>query len=183
MSRLLIGISVFVIGFGFVLFKFYEDLTCQAGSCMNPTQFFAALAQILFGASAAWIAYQQWVLSRNKSKFELYEKRYEAYKGLQSFLGSILRNGKIDTEDLIAFKWKFEEHFFLFGSDIHDYVKNIYEKSLEFRGYEHHLSGIGSLPVGPDRNKIVNKQDALLKWLIEQPSDCKKLFEKYLRIK
>lgn len=166
------------------LSSIYESLFFfKAGMYMTAMQFVASLAQILFGASAAWIAYQQWILGKNKAKFEVYNKRYEAYSEFQKFLGSILRNGKVDAQDLVSFRWKFEEHFFLFAEDIHEYVKSVFEKALEMKGYENHLWGVQALPTGFERNAIVEKQNAALDWLIKQNKDGKRYFEKYLRIK
>lgn len=149
---------------------------------MSIMQFLASLGQIVFGGSALWIAILQWKLSKNKSKFEVYEKRYEAYKELKRFLGTVLQNAKVETQDLMSFRWKFEEHFFLFGSDIHEYVQMIYDKSLEFRGYDLQVQGFHALPAGPERNAVIEKQDVVLTWLIDQSKDSKKFFEKYLRI-
>ena len=149
---------------------------------MNIMQFLAACAQIAFGAAAIWIACLQWKLSKNKSKFEVYEKRYDAYKGLSNFLGSVVKNGAVETQELVSFHWKFEEHYYLFGQDVHDYVKLIFEKSLEFKGYGNQLQGINSLPQGEERNAVVNKQDEILGWLLNQVEEKKKRFEKYLRI-
>lgn len=162
------------------LFRF---LACDNDVCLNPMQFLAAMAQVVFGGSALWIAFLQWKLSKNKSKFELYEKRYEAYKELKKFLGSILSNAKVETKDLISFKWKFEEHFFLFEKDVHNYVKLIYEKSLEHRRLGHKIYGLNSLPIGAERNKVVDEQHEILTWLIDQSENSKEHFEKYLRIK
>lgn len=161
----------------------YHYLSCQGGTCMNKMQFLASAAQILFGLSAAAIAYAQWGLNRNKAKFELYEKRYDAYKELQNFFGSVARSGKVEADDLVSFRWKFEEHYFLFGPKIRDYVKIVFDKSLELRGYEVNLWGMKALPPGAERNEVVEKQDKLLKWLLEQPNKSKKHFETYLRIK
>lgn len=67
----------------------------------------------------------QWKLSRNKSIFELYEKRYDTYKGLKRFFGTVPQNAKVETQDLVSFRWKFEEYFLLFGADIHEYVQQV----------------------------------------------------------
>ncbi len=161
----------------------YNFIVCDGVSCSSPIQFLASLAQITFGASALWIAFLQWKLGRNNSKFQVYEKRFEAYKELKTYLGTVLQNGKVEVQDLVSFKWKFEEHYFLFGDDIHHYIKEIYSKSLECRKYENKLWGLNSVSVGPERDKLVDEQAAILDWLITQSENSKKYFEEYLRIK
>jgi len=163
--------------------KIYSYLACDGNNCSSLIQFLASLGQIVFGASALWIAFLQWKLGRNNSKFQVYEKRFEAYKELKNYLGAILRNAKVETQDLVSFRWKFEEHYFLFGDDIHKYIKDIYSKSLEFRKYDNKLWGMNAVPVGDERSRLVDEQDKILDWLINQNEESKKYFEKYLRIK
>lgn len=153
---------------------------CNEKECMSIMQILVSFAQILFGASASVIAFQQWKLGKNNAKFSLYEKRYEAYKELKRFLGTIIQNAKVETQDLISFRWKFEEHFFLFGDEVHMYIKLVYKKALEFGTYDRKIE---KAPAGEGRNQMIEEQGIILEWLISQNEQSKKKFEVYLRIK
>lgn len=160
----------------------YDGLVCSNEKCLSFIEFLSSIAQIAFGVAAVWIAIQQWKISHNKSKFELYEKRYEAYKSLKTYLSSVLQSGKVETQALVSFRWKHEEHYFLFDQDIHDYIKLIYEKSLEFRSFENRLWGANSIPPGDERSKLVEEQSNILEWLLAQIDGSKIKFKRYLKI-
>lgn len=137
----------------------------------------------MFGVASAIIAWQQYKLNQNKTKFELYEKRLEAFVALKKYLSNILTNAKVENQALVDFKWKFEEHYFLYEKDIQDYVKNIYDKSLELSRIQRKLFGYNSVPVGTERNALAEEESRLLEWLTDQLSESKIKFDKYLRIK
>lgn len=156
---------------------------CTAKGCPSGLEVLSDVSQIVLGLAVAIIAYQQWVLAKNKAKFDLYEKRYEAFKALKTYLSSVLSSGKVNTQDIVDFRWKFDEHYFLYDEDIRGYISEIYKESFEILRLQRQLFGHNSLPVGPERNKVAAEESKKLKWLIEQLEISKKKFDKYLRIK
>jgi hypothetical protein len=49
---------------------------------------------LVIGGIAAYIAYQQYIINRNKFRFELFEKRLSSYQSLLDFLFEIETNGR-----------------------------------------------------------------------------------------
>ncbi len=162
---------------------FVEAIFCTAKGCPSVIEGISKISQVILGTGVAIIAYQQWQLAKNKAKYDLYEKRFDAFKALKKYLSSVVQNAVVNTQDLVDFRWKFEEHYFLFEEDIRDYVDKIYKESFEMRRLQRKLTGIRALPVGPERKQIVDKEMEKLKWLTEQLEESKKKFDKYLRIK
>ena len=141
-------------------------------------QYVKGMADVLLGIGIFFISIQQWKLSKNKAKFELYEKRYEAYTGLKKFLSSVVTHGTVVTEELVSFRWKFEEHQFLFDKKINAYIGTVYKNALEFRRLSRKLSKA----TGEERKALASQESAQLGWLIDQLEESKKKFDKYLRI-
>ena len=159
-----------------------EAFICNSSGCPSILEVFAKMGQIAFGIAAVIIAIQQWKISRNRAKFELYEKRLETFKAVEKYLGSVLRNGQTSTQDIIDLRWKFNENYFLYDRDIRDYIEDIYMESFEMLRLQRKLTGNNSLPVGTERNKVAELESEKLKWLTDQITVSRGKFDKYLRI-
>jgi hypothetical protein len=56
------------------------------------------LTTVFLAALASYVAYQQYRLSREKLKLDLFEKRFSVFAGVRRLLTHILRDG--DLKDL-----------------------------------------------------------------------------------
>jgi hypothetical protein len=132
------------------------------------------------GVFVAFVGYQQYRISRERFKLDLFEKRFSVYKGIQVFLTHILINANFELEQFYKFRADTQDATFLFDKDITDYIDLIDKKSLEFNCLCDELK---SIPVGEERTKKCEEKGRLLKWLIGQLPKLKEVFAPYLKFK
>jgi hypothetical protein len=148
-------------------------------SAIKPEYIFTAIT-IMIGLFVAYTAYNQYLLSKQKFRLDMFDKRYGVYKNTQVFLTKILRDAKIEMEDIFEFRAGTQDSIFLFKEDISDYLKNIDNKALEL--WETHKS-LDGVQKGEKRSKICYKQTELLDWLTAQLPELKNKFASYLEFK
>ena len=142
-----------------------------------------ALLTPLIAIVATYIAWQQWQTNRQKLNLERYERRLRVYEEVRKILSIILRDAKVNTEDLLKFRTSVSEADFLLGPEITEYIDEIYKHGLnlwhwnqEYRDYTQEK------PKGYDHKKIVDEMHKELTWLTEQFEPAKEKFKKYLDI-
>jgi hypothetical protein len=144
------------------------------------TEYLFTTLTIAIGAFVAVIAYQQYRLSAEKFKLDLFEKRFSVYKGTQVFLSQILRDAKFELEHLFKFRAETQDAVFLFDDDIINFLKEIDSKALEFWSSHKSLEGV---PCGEERTKLCQKESELLSWLTKQLPKLKEVFSPYLKFR
>lgn len=131
---------------------------------------------------ATYIAYQQHKSSKEKFRFDLYEKRFQVYHSIMQLLGSIISTGKVLDEEMKKFLISTSESEFLFEDDIREYLDLIYSKA----GDLWHLTTVledQSLPIGEERSKCAHEGHELKIWFSEQFKVSRDKFRKYLYFK
>ena len=145
---------------------------------MTPEYIFTTIT-IMIGLFVAYTAYNQYRLSKEKFKLDMFDKRYGVYKNTYVFLIKI-RDTKIEMEDILEFKAGTQDSVFLFKEDIPDYLKNINNKAFELWGIHKSLDGV---PKGEERSKMCRKITELSGWLRSQLPELKNIFAPYLKFK
>ena len=82
----------------------------------------------VIGIIAALIAYFQWVTAHQKIVLELFDKRFAAFRDVQSAIIPILRHGALTQEEFFTFARAAERCRFLFGNDVHEYLAELRKK-------------------------------------------------------
>ncbi len=144
---------------------------------------FSALLTPLIALMATYIAFQQWKTNQLKLKLETYDRRLRVYEEVKKILIIILRDANVSYDDLIKFRTSVSEADFLFGSEIPEYIEEIYQRGVklsywvgEYRDYTQ------AKHEGYDHQKVVSEKHKELKWLTEQFEPAKQKFKKYLDI-
>jgi hypothetical protein len=122
------------------------------------------------------VAIRQYKLSKDRFKFDLFEKRYAIYKAVQTFLIKI-RDQKVGMYEIDEFKYKTQDSAFLFENDITVYVKELASKAMDLWEKQESLKGI---PKGEKRSTICEEITNLSDWFNKQLPELKKKFEPYL---
>ncbi len=139
------------------------------------------LTTVVFAFFAAYIAYQQYRLGREKFKLDLFEKRFAVFAGTRRFLTHILRDGDLqDYNYLWEYRAAIGEAEFLFETDITEYLEDIYKHALKLKADRDTLS---SLPVGTERTQLNHEISENLRWLTDQLPELKKRFSPYMKFK
>lgn len=76
---------------------------------------------------AVYIARQQWRTNAEKSKLDLFDRRFRVFEEVRTILGLMHTSGVKDLQ-LFEFLTKTVEAEFLFGSEIKDYREEIYRR-------------------------------------------------------
>ena len=138
------------------------------------------IASLTIAASVAMIGFLQYKLASAKFKLELFDRRYAIYKATQKYLSIVLRDAHVEYSESITFLSETQDALFLFGPDVAKYLDALYKRGIELCSTAHQFE---PLPVGPERSRIVEKNAALLRALMDELDRLKKVFEPYLTFK
>lgn len=94
-----------------------------------------AFATLIVGLIAALIAYQQWRLSHNKLKLDLFEKRYKVYGHFRKFIQAAVSDPAFSPETFLEFKAETADVIFLFGSEVVAFRNQINQQAMEIRKF------------------------------------------------
>lgn len=133
---------------------------------------------VLIAAAVAYIAYRQYSLAKEKFKLDMFEKRFSVYKATQRFLTVILRDAKVNTEQLFEFRRDTQDATFLFGQEIPAYLERLDGQALNLMTI---ASTRSDLPVGEERTRLCNEETQSLQALIGELPNLKNVFASYLR--
>ena len=140
-----------------------------------------ALLTPVIAIVATYIAWQQWKTNQQKLKLEKYDRRLHVYEEVKKILSIILRDATASTEDLLKFRTSVSEADFLFGTEIIEYIDEIYKRGLSlWRWNQEYRDYTQAKPEGYDHNKVVDEMHKELTWLTEQFEPAKEKFRKYL---
>lgn len=78
-----------------------------------------------------YIAWQQWKANQQKSILDRYDRRLKVYGEVRQILSVIFRDAKASYDDLLKFRMAVSEADFLFGSEIPDYIDEIYQRGVK----------------------------------------------------
>jgi len=129
---------------------------------------------------ALYIAYQQYLTNKLKLRLDLYEKRFKIFECLMKLLANIFQNANVSNENLNKFYANTNESEFIFDQDISKYIDEIRNKALRLQFLHKRIE---TLPVGTERNKLVEEDSELINWFVDQFNVSRELFFKYLSFK
>lgn len=143
-------------------------------------EYWLAVVTLINALLVIIITIRQYQLSKERFKFDLFEKRYAVYKGAQKFLTKILRGSKFELNDLFEFRGETQDSVFLFDDDITEYLRDIDAKALDFWEKHERLNGV---PKGRERSEICEEITNLSHRLTSQLPELKNKFAPYLKFK
>ncbi len=118
-----------------------------------------ALTTLVLGCVAAYIAWRQWRTSNDRLVLDLFHRRFQVFQELTRTISEAFNNAEIQIGDLAKFDAATEKARFLFGNEVHVYLKQIRVKLIDAYAITHALA---ELPSGELRTKAEDKvTDAL----------------------
>jgi hypothetical protein len=133
----------------------------------------------IFGAVAAWIAFNQWKTANNKLKFDLFDKRMEIYNRTREFLAKTVREGNGDFSDSLHFLHSVDSAKFLFDKEISEYMRKIYNQSVQLRS----LNDDYKILEGAQKALKIQERGKLFAWFTTQFDELDSKMHKYLAIR
>ena len=144
-------------------------------------EIFKTIGTWLTALFAAWIAYKQFVVNKQKISLDLYERRLKIYAEVKDVLVIINDSGSIEHVKLSRFRNATAEADFLFGFDISGYLDEISKKALRLIYLNKQLKAVYEpKPSGYDHNMLTNDIREHSEWFASQFSVAKDKFKKYL---
>lgn len=144
---------------------------------------FKGLLTPLIAIVTAYIAWQQWKTNERRFKLDRYDRRLRIYQRVIEFIGIACRDFKPEPQDAIKFNAETAEADFLFGPEIHAYIRELVKRAmksravhLEYRDYTQ------PQPAGYDHAKVVAEMQKESEWLAEQYETAVRKFRPYLDV-
>ena len=123
----------------------------------------SALLTPLIAVIATYIAWQQHVMNRRQLRLALFEKRMAVFNGVIKLISAVVRQARVEIDDLYGFLTDTYGYEFLFGKEVKTYVDELYEKAADVHA------------------RMANEEECLF-WFCGQAEQARKVFAKYLSI-
>jgi hypothetical protein len=130
---------------------------------------FSALLTPVIAIVAVYIAWQQHRTNRNQFRLALLQRRLKVFDAAGELIGIVLTRARVEMADLQKFLWETRESDFLFGSDIRNYLRELYGKAADV-----HVLGTP---------EDAHRQGEVLKWFSGQGDQIKRVFGRYMTFK
>jgi len=134
--------------------------------------------EILIAVIVAYIAIQNYRLSKNQLKLQLFEKRYTLYASLKNLFKHINIEAAIDSVAYRVFKIETNEAHWFFDSDVVDYLEEAGDKAWKLYKLSQKLHN-HELSTGEERTKAAFEAEETCKWFYDQYESADKIFTPY----
>jgi hypothetical protein len=141
---------------------------------MIPPDWFWKALTVLIGAWAAWTAWQQHRVARDKLRLDLFDKRLAVFEEVKDAIAAAFQRSEVD---LAGFQQAAVSSIFLFGSDVHAYLSEVQGKLTQVKEYGANANVRLTAAMYPDH---APKEVALVAWLKAQPDKSAEVFAPYM---
>jgi hypothetical protein len=121
------------------------------------------------GALVWLVQRQQAITNRRQYRLALFEKRMKVFDSTMNLIAEVLRDARVELDQLFQLLRDIREHEFLFGPEIKDYIDEVYR-----RGVELHTRRAAGNPAE------LQRETDLLMWFSEQTAEARQKFLKYI---
>lgn len=144
------------------------------------TAYVTALVVPVIALIAAWVAFRQWQIARNKLKLDLFDKRMAVYEVVRKTLGVATSHGKLTQNDELEYLSGIRTAQWLFGPDVSKYLQEtLWHKIVDFGLHNTMSSG----PASDERTRHVHARAETFRWLVDQYEELDKICSPYLLLK
>ena len=136
----------------------------------------------ILAAFLAYIAYQQFLVNKNKLKLDLYNKRFEIYTITLQFYQELIADGATSETHKEFIKQK-EAAKFLFSEDLSIYslLNEMHEKSFKVKAFKSNRCELEKYPEQFD--KVAKESLEVVNWLEVAIKDLNTKLSKFLSFK
>jgi hypothetical protein len=139
---------------------------------MLPPEWFWKAVTVLIASWAAWSGWQQHRIARDKLRLDLFEKRLAVFEEIKHAITAAHDRSEVD---LPRFQRAAAASTFLFGSEIHSYMREVQQKLKEVKDYGANIRAAAAMYPSNAEMEI-----AIVAWLKTQPDRSVDLFGPYL---
>jgi len=114
---------------------------------------------LVLGGVAAYIAWRQWRTSQDRLVLELFDRRFQVFQELTRTIAGAFQKTGVKISDLANFDAATEKARYLFGAEVHEYLKDVRKKLIDIHAIE---TALAEMPDGASRTRAEAKiTDAL----------------------
>ena len=106
-----------------------------------------------------------------------FERRMSIYTIMRKFLSKIITDAECTSIELQQYLRDTRDAKFLFKKDVVDYIDEIYKKGLRLSNVSSKLNASCD-----DREALLNDQEEVIDWFVEQIKQPKSVFDEYIDI-
>jgi hypothetical protein len=139
---------------------------------------FWKFATFAVALAAAFIAYQQFWLAKERLKLDLFAKRFAVFAATRAFLSKILQHTTTRLEDLAEYRRDVAEASFLFDDDVVGFLNEIDRRGLHLWTLNETRQGTQA---GEESKKLARESSEELSWLASRLPMLKPTFEPYMK--
>lgn len=145
----------------------------------ETVSFLTALATPSIALMALAFAALQWHTNRNRLRHELFDRRYQQYDAVKSFLGNLGSLGKMTSEAEIAFLKETKGMRFTFSKKISEYVDNkVWALGVQLNLYNEELKDPQKIKQG-----VAMRRADLMTKIIGELRNSENVFAEYLQLR
>ncbi len=137
----------------------------------------STIVAAVIGAVAGYVAWRQWKTAEDRLRLELFERRLKVYLATKSLVAKAITHGSTIPDDLRDFYQAVEGAGFLFRAELRNYYMKIGELCWQAQ-----MSRFSQekTKIVEHRNKLIDKEESIVKFLIEQHETVESKFNEYL---
>jgi hypothetical protein len=98
-----------------------------------------AMTTLLIGVLGGYIAWRQWRTSQDRIVLDLFERRFQVFQELTRTIYGAFSKANVQINDLANFDAAREKARYLFGAEVHDYLKQVRPKLIAIHAIEQAL--------------------------------------------
>ncbi len=147
-----------------------ETLNCWAIANKPLVSLGTALLPIILTIFAIYIAYQQYQTNRRKLKLDLFDKRFRVFQSTKDFIQGVINGASYSEENQNLFHLNTRGAQFVFGSDIQDYLDEVWSKFVDLEVLKNESS----------ISERARESGELKKWFLVQLKTIDSKFESYM---
>lgn len=129
-------------------------------------------------ACAAWVAFQQWVIARQKLNHDLFDRRFAVYIAAEKYLAACLNRNGGTQEDTGAFYEATKPAPFLFDNDINEFLALIMKHSINIQIFSKYVEK----PEVPEWQNYMNIYHTSQQWAGEAFGTLSRRFQASLNL-
>jgi hypothetical protein len=156
-----------------------------------------ALGPLIAVGAVIMVGFLQVALQLEQVKQDLFDKRYKVYEAVDAFLTSVISaDGALAGDAIQVFRIRTAHAEFLFGTDITDFIGEIFEKSMQaallkaqidrhVAAHDRFQSGESDTPAVRAGEFLIDLQAShapLMSWVIKAQTDQNARFHSYLQL-
>jgi hypothetical protein len=142
-------------------------------------QYAQAFALIIIPFVGAWIAWQQVTIARVKLQHDLYDRRFAVFQAARKLLAEVLGHGYASDDQIRSYVVGTGDAGFLLNDEISTYLEEIRKRATRLQAIKHTLE---PLPVGDQRTALVQEDEKIFSWFMEQVPVLVEKFKPFLTL-